>query len=142
MRAVVGAANARNSLATDISATLPRWIRRIQRIVSDVGIKIKLIFISNWIGLQEPAELWRIVARPVVVEPAFGIIFAARIAERVSQRAGACDLIAERVVGIACRNLTSAVGHGGDIAQPISVVELNIAQRRPRAFDPGDAGIG
>ena len=131
-----------NDWASDKERLHPAWISRVQRIVSDVGIKIKLVFITDWIGLQEPSKFWRIVARAVVVEPAFGIIFAARIAERVSQRAGACDLIAERVVGIACRNLTSAVGHGGDIAQSISVVELNIAQRRPRAFDPGDAGIG
>jgi len=72
--------NSKNARARAASANMfldqrpahPARIRLIPRIVPDIGIEVDLILVADGVGLQEPAERWRVEPRLVVVQPKLG----------------------------------------------------------------------
>jgi len=85
MTSVGGSAIRRKSTVRRVSIR-PARVHHIRRIISDVGVHIQIVFVTDRICLEESPFQRRVIPRPVVVESRLGIEVHANELERHAGR--------------------------------------------------------
>lgn len=137
-RPALGGAN-HVTVAVIYTFICPRRIDTINRIVLDVGIHVHAIFVTNRVGLHEPAERGRVNAGLVVVHSQFrdpslsGVAESSLSSNIIARR---CVGYTELVVTVCRQRIPGAVGHSDDRAALVGEEITLVARSDVGPFEP------
>src|ERR1041385_6826200 len=95
-------------------------VRTLNWIVSNKGVKIPALYLSNWISIQPPLQIWGIKSIAEIIQTAVAHdLFAGEPIDVIAREDPAQrNRVAERIVAIAGGHSLAGVEHVSDVAIP------------------------